>query len=75
MEGVGVGCAALDDGGDEVGAAQPVGFGEVGGGGLGGVTGVGMVKACNLKARGAYFAQGLDEIAWSDPVVVSRSCR
>jgi hypothetical protein len=59
-EAVGEGGVALFDGGDDVGAAEPVGFGEVGGGPLGGVVGVGVVEAYDVEAGFAGLALGGD---------------
>ena len=59
----------MHDSGDEVGAAQPVGFGEVGDGGLGGVIGVGVVEAEEFASSGVCFAQDADQVFGSDLVV------
>ena len=61
---------AVGDGGDDVGAAEPVGFGEVGGGPLGGVVGVGVVEADDVEAELAAFALGGDELLRRDVVAV-----
>ncbi len=57
-------------GGDDVGAAEPVGFGEVGGGPLGGVVGVGVVEADDVEAGLAGLALGGDEFLRGDVVAV-----
>src|SRR5215472_6031967 len=71
-EGVGVGGVAYGDGGDDVGAAEPVGFGEVGVGPLRGVVGVGVVEADDVEALVAGLALGGDELFGSDVVAVVR---
>ena len=50
QKGVGDRGLALGDCGDDIGAAEPVRFGEVGGGPLRGVVGVGVVEAGDLEA-------------------------
>jgi|GEM_PF-3824594 len=57
-EAVGDLCGALLDGGDDVGAAEPVGFGEVGGRPLGGVVRVGVVEAYDVEALFAALRAG-----------------
>ncbi len=57
-------------GGDEVSAAEPVGFGEVGWGPLGGVVGVGVVETYDVEACGAGFALGLDQLERRDAIAV-----
>ena len=47
-----------------------MGFGEVGGGPLGGVIGVRVVEAYDVEAELAGFALGLDELQWRDVVTV-----
>ena len=54
----GAGGLVAVDGGDDVGAAEPVGFGEVGGGPLGGVVGVGVVEADDVEAGFAGLRAG-----------------
>ena len=63
---------AFFDGGDDVGAAEPVGLGEVGGGPLRGVVGVGVVEADDVEAAVAGLALGGDELFGCDVVTVVR---
>ena len=62
----------LATGGDDVGAAEPVGFGEVGGRPLGGVVGVGVVEADDVEAAVAGLALRGDEFLGRDVVAVVR---
>ena len=71
-EAVGGFCFSFGDGGDDVGAAEPVGFGEVGGGPLGGVVGVGVVEANDVEALIAGLALGGDELGGRDVVAIVR---
>jgi hypothetical protein len=73
MEGPRGSCATLDDGGDEVSAAKPVGFGEVACRGLRRMVGVGVIKAYDLQAGLKRLAIGLDKVDGSDFVAVVRS--
>ena len=69
-EAVSEGGVALLDGSDDVGAAEPMGFGEVGGGPLGGVVGMGVVEAYDVEAGFAGMALSGDEFLGSDVVAV-----
>ena len=55
---------------DDVHTTEPVSFGEVGGGVLGGVVGVGVVEAYDVQALLAGFALGGDELLGGDVVAV-----
>ena len=70
MEGVAIFGFAFGYSCDEVGAAQPVGFSEVGGGPLGGVVGVGVVEADDVVLVAAGFALDFDELGGVDVVAV-----
>ena len=48
--------------GDDVGAADPVGFGEVGRGPLRGVVGVRVVEADDVEAEAAGLALDFDQL-------------
>ena len=69
-EGVGGVALPFGDGGDDVGAAEPVGFGEVGRRPLRGVVGVGVVEADDVEAAVAGLALGGDELFGCDVVAV-----
>ena len=69
-EGVGDGGFSLDDLGDDVAAAEPMGFGQVGCGPLCGVVGGGMVEADDVFAALAAFALDADEFFRVDVVAV-----
>ena len=69
-EGVGDGGFALGNGGDDVGAAQPVGFGKVGERPLRGVVGVGVVEAGDVEALAAGLALDFDQFERGDLVAV-----
>src|SRR5580698_404775 len=69
-ERVGGGCVAVGDGGDDVGAAEPVGFGQIGCGPLRGVVGVGVVEAGDAQAQLAGVALDFDELKGSDLIAV-----
>ena len=53
---------ALFYAGDDVGAAEPVGLGEVGGGPLRGVVGVGVVEADDVEREAAGLALDADQL-------------
>ncbi len=72
QEGVGRCGLAFFDAGDDVGAADPVGFGEVGRRPLGRVVGVGVVEADDVEARAAGLALDFDELLRGDVVAVVR---
>ena len=65
-EGVGDGGFAPFDGGDDVAAAQPVGFGLVVRGPVGRVIGVRVVKAGDLQAQAARLALDLHQFGGGD---------
>src|ERR1700722_4986748 len=71
-EGVGKGSFALLDAGDDVGAAEPMGFGEVGLGPLRGVIGVRVVEADDVEPKAASLTLNPDQLMWGDVVTVVR---
>ena len=72
QEGAGERSFSLSDLGDDVGAADPVGFGEIGGRRLSGMAGVRVVEAGNLEAPVARLAHDPDQLGRSDFVAVER---
>ena len=66
QEGAGFRGVALDDAGDDVAAAQPVGFGLVVRGPVGRVIGVRVVKAGDLQAQAARLALDLHQFGGGD---------
>ena len=63
---------ALFHAGDDVGAAEPVGFGQIGLRPAGGMVGVGMVEADDVFTTLAAFALDADQFAGIDVVAVMR---
>src|ERR1700679_1673161 len=63
---------SLLDAGDDVRAAEPVGFGEVGLGPLRGMVGVRVVKADDVQAEATRLALNFDQLLRGDVVAVVR---
>jgi hypothetical protein len=72
-EGVGDGGLAVLDGGDDVAAADPVGFGEVGLRPPRGVVGVGVVEADDVQRKAAGLALDADQLLGRNVVAVVRA--
>src|SRR6185369_12203240 len=69
-EGVGHGGFALRYFGDDVGAAEPVSFGQIGGRPLRGVVGVRVIKACDVEIATSCFALDSDQFDKSNLIAV-----
>jgi len=72
FERVGHGRLTLLHAGDDVGAADPVGLGEVGRGPLGGMVGMGMIEADDVLAAATAFTLDSHQFLGIDVVAVVR---